>query len=112
VAPTSWKALHIAAAKTVSVTVPVRRGGVLALLAPIPPATISFHASAVVHPAGSAEIASISRELKSLLPEERKDAAVIIELLPKGVFLTYGLGVSLMDMRKPELARASVPVAG
>ena len=112
VAPDSWKARHIAARNRVSVTVPVHRGGVLALVAPIPPATISFHASAVVHPRGSVEIASISRELESLLPEDRKDAGLLIELIPEGQFLTYGIGVSLTDMRKPELAGGAVPVAG
>src|SRR2546423_9898590 len=42
----SWKARHIAASGQVAVTVPVRRGGMMSLLLPIPPATISFHASA------------------------------------------------------------------
>ena len=52
VAPDSWKARHIAASGKVSVTVPVRRGGILSLLAPIPPATVSFHGTATVYPAG------------------------------------------------------------
>ena len=111
VAPDSWKARHIAADKDVAVTVPVRRGGVLALLLPIPPATISFHATAIVHPAGSVKIGALSRRLGSLLPAERRHTATIIELLPEGQFLTYGVGVSLIDMQKPELAQASVPVA-
>ena len=34
VAPDSWKARHIAASGEVSVTVPVRRGGILSLVAP------------------------------------------------------------------------------
>lgn len=111
VAPGSWKARHIAARNRVSVTVPVHRGGVLALVAPIPPATISFHATAVVHPAGSVDLASISKQLESLMPADRKDAGVVIELIPEGQFLTYGVGVSLMEMQKPEVARAVVPVA-
>jgi Pyridoxamine 5'-phosphate oxidase len=53
VASDSWKASHIAASRRVAVTVPVRRGGILSLVAPIPPATVSFHATAIVHPAGS-----------------------------------------------------------
>jgi pyridoxamine 5'-phosphate oxidase-like protein len=110
VAPESWKARHIAASKRVSVTVPVHRGGVLALVAPIPPATISFHAAAIVHPAGSVSIDSLSKELESLLPAERLDNAVLIELIPEGRFLTYGVGVSLTDMQKPEIAEAVVPV--
>lgn len=112
VAPDSWKARHIAARNHVSVTVPVHRGGVLALVAPIPPATISFHARAVVHPAGSLDIATISKELEALLPAGRKGAGVVIELIPEGQFLVYGVGVSLTDMQKPEVARALVPVAG
>lgn len=111
VAPDSWKARHIRAAGRVSVTVPVRRGGVLALVMPIPPATISFHATAIVHPAGSLKIASISKELESLLPRDRRDAGVVIELIPEGEFLTYGVGVPLLDMQNPELSRATVPVA-
>jgi hypothetical protein len=35
---------------------------------------------------------------------------VITELIPKGHFLTYGVGVSLMEMREPELAQAVVPI--
>ncbi len=112
VAPDSWKARHIAARGRVSVTVPVRRGGILALLLPIPPATISFHATAVVHPAGTVNVGSLSKELDSLLPPDRRDAAVVIELAPEGDFLTYGVGVPLMDMQKPELARALVPTEG
>jgi len=38
VAPGSWKAQHVAADGRVAVTVPVRRGGILSLVAPIPPA--------------------------------------------------------------------------
>ena len=53
VAPGSWKARHVAADGRVAVTVPVRRGGILSLVAPIPPATVSFHGTAIVHPAGS-----------------------------------------------------------
>src|SRR5262252_6042338 len=47
VAPESWKARHIAASGQVAVTVPVRRGGLLALVLPIPPATISFQPRAI-----------------------------------------------------------------
>jgi len=109
VAPDSWKARHIAASKRVSVTVPVRRGGILSLVLPIPPATISFHAAAIAHPSGSLKLASISRQLESMVPADRRKAAVVIELTPEGDFLTYGLGVPLMDMQKPQRSQAAVP---
>ncbi len=111
VPPDGWKARHIAASGRVSVTVPVRRGGVLSLVIPIPPATVSFHGTAIVHPAGSPKIGPLAKELASLLPPERRASNCIIEVLPEGTFVTYGVGVSLMQMRSPSAARARVPVA-
>jgi hypothetical protein len=110
VAPDSWKARHIAASRRVAVTVPVRRGGILSLLAPIPPATISFHGAAIVHPAGSPKVRPLLKELGSLIPVERWTSACIIEILPEGAFLTYGLGVPLRRLRDPAAARARVSV--
>ena len=110
VAPNSWKARHIAVSRRVAVTVPVRRGGLLSLVAPIPPATISFHATAVVHPADSPQVGSLVKELGSLLPAERRASACLIEIIPEGAFVTYGLGVSLSKLRDPAAARARVPV--
>ncbi len=111
VATDGWKARQISTGQVVAVTVPVRRGGILSLLVPIPPATITFEARATVHPAGSLDITSLSKDLAKLVPEERKAGSCIIELVPEGRFLTYGIGVSLMDMRVPALARARVPVS-
>ena len=110
VAPDSWKARHVAVDDRVSVTVPVHRGGVLALVIPIPPATVSFHGRAIVHPAGSPEVGPLLDELGSLLPAERRTSAAIIEIVPEGTFVTYGLGVLLAKMRDPSSARARVPV--
>src|SRR5215218_11108938 len=111
VASDSWKARHVAASRRVAVTVPVRRGGLLSLVAPIPPATVSFHATAIVHPAGSPQVRPLLKELGSLLPAERRASACLIEILPEGVFVTYGLGVSLSKMRDPAAARARVSVS-
>jgi hypothetical protein len=108
--PDSWKARHIAATGRVTVTVPVRRGGILSLVVPIPPATVSFHGTAIVHPPGSPRVRSLLDELKSLLPPERQDSATIIEVVPEATFVTYGVGVSLSKMRDPAAARARVPV--
>ncbi len=110
VAPDSWKAQHIAVSGKVAVTVPVRRGGILSLVAPIPPATVSFHATATVYPAGSPQIRPLLEELGALLPTERRTSTSIIEVIPEGAFVTYGLGVSLLKMRDPTAARARVAV--
>jgi hypothetical protein len=112
VASDSWKARHIMADARVAVTVPVRRGGLLALLAPIPPATISFAGTATVRPAVAADLGSLPGPLASLLPAERRASSTIIEIEPRGRFVTYGVGVSLPRMRHPAAARARVPVAG
>lgn len=105
VAPNSWKALHIPATDQVAITVPVRRGGPLALLFPIPPATISFHARAVV---SAPEVLSSAPELAALVPAERLADCRIIEIFPEGDFLTYGIGTSLLAMRDPAIARSRV----
>jgi Pyridoxamine 5'-phosphate oxidase len=110
VAPDSWKAKHVAASRRVAVTVPVRRGGLLSLVAPIPPDTVSFHATAIVHPAGAPQVRPLLKELGSLIPVERRTSACIIEIAPEGAFLTYGLDVSLSKMRDPAAARARVSV--
>jgi len=106
----SWKARQISTGDEVAVTVPIRRGGLLSLVAPIPPATVSFHAKATVHPAGSVSIGKVPKKLASQLPKERRSAGCLLELAPEGNFLTYGLGVSLRDMAKPETALAHVLV--
>ena len=95
VAPDSWKAKHISADGRVAVTVLVRRGGILSLVAPIPPATISFHGTAVVHSAGSPQIRSVLDALGSLIPPERRASATVIEICPQGAFVTYGLRIPL-----------------
>jgi Pyridoxamine 5'-phosphate oxidase len=111
VAPDSWKARHVAASGRVAVTVPVRRGGLLSLVAPIPPATISFHGAAVVHPAGSPQARTRLRDLASRIPKQRQASGAVLEVVPEGVFLTYGVGVPLRKMLDPAAAQARVPVS-
>ncbi len=110
VAPWSWKARQIADGALVSVTVLVRRGGILALLLPIPPATITFRARAVVHPSGTLDVEALSKDFAKLLPKDRREAAVVLELVPEGRFLAFGVGVSLKDMANPETATSRGPV--
>ena len=102
----SWKARHLAANGRIAVTVPVRRGGLLALVAPIPPATISFHGHATVHPAGT-----LLDRMARTVPPERRTSASIVEIEPEGEFVLYGIGVPLSRMRDASASRARVPVS-
>lgn len=111
VAPNSWKARHIALNGRVAVTVPIRRGGLLSLLFPIPPAVVSFHGNAIVHPAGSRDLQVPLQTLDALVPPERRASASIIEIAPVGQFATYGVGVSLSQMRSPALASGRAAVS-
>lgn len=111
VAPDSWKARHIALDAHVSVTVPVRRGGLLSVLFPIPPATITFSAAASVRPPGAFDLNAISARLARLIPSETAQRSALIELTPSGQFLTYGIGVPLMQMRDTAQARGRAPVS-
>jgi hypothetical protein len=108
-APDSWKAKHIASSGRVAVTVPVRRGGALSLVVAIPPATVSFHATATVYPPGSPQLRSLPKELMALLPAERRSGGSVVEIVPEGTFVTYGLGVPLMKMADPDAAGGRVP---
>ena len=110
VATDSWKARHIATSADVAVTVPIRRGGIMSLLLPIPPATVSFPAHAVVHPAAALRDFPVVK-LAKLIPPERRAACAIIEICPVGHYLTYGLGVPLTRMRDTTRSRARVAVA-
>jgi hypothetical protein len=112
VAPDSWKARQIETDQLISVVVPIRRGGLLVFLMPIPPATVSFRARVRVRPMGSIDVETTSSALAHALRELRHTSNVILELLPQGRFLTYGVGVSLLAMRDPALAQGSVPTNG
>lgn len=106
----SWKARHIALNEWVSMTVLVRRGGLLSLVAPIPPATISFRGTAVVHPQEA--LATLPKVVEKLLPSGgSKEKFRIIEIRPAGDFVTYGIGVSLRTMLRPEEASGRAPVS-
>jgi pyridoxamine 5'-phosphate oxidase-like protein len=107
VARDSWKARHVAADGRVAVTVPIRRGGIMSLLLPIPPATVSFPAEAVVHPGRT--IHDLPR-LARLVPAERRSDCAVLEIRPIGHYVTYGLGVPLRHMREPARSRARVAV--
>jgi len=111
-AATDWKVAHLRHQPEVSATVPVRRGGLLALVAPIPPATITFRATAQLLTPDDAPDAVRRRLLRGVTePDGERGGVVLVRLTPHGDFVTYGIGVSLRVMADTERARGRVPVA-
>ena len=111
-AATDWKVDHLRHQPEVSVTVPVRRGGLLALVAPVPPATVTFRATAQVTAVGDAPPAVRKRLLHGLTDADAaRGGTVMVRLTPHGDFVTYGIGVPLRTMMDTERARGRVPVA-
>ena len=110
VKPDSWKARSIKDGQVVAVTIPIRRGGILSLFLPIAPAAISFHARAIVHAPGTLDEVS-RRQFMPYHPEDVRKWATIIELVPEGRFMTYGIGVPLTAMTKPDIALRHAPLS-
>jgi hypothetical protein len=111
VAGDSWKAQHIPRNPSVSVTVLIPRGGPLALLFPIPPATITGHGSAALLQPEEAPEGVLGQALRGVDDRDRGPSRLrVLEVTLEGEFLTYGVGVPLMRMRHPEDARGHAPV--
>jgi hypothetical protein len=62
-----------------------------------------------VYPPGSPQLRSLPKELMALLPAERRTGGSVVEIVPEGTFVTYGIGVPLMKMADPDAARGRVP---
>ena len=108
---TSWKARHIARNSHVSLTVTIPKRIPFFPWVRIPPATISFQGEASIHSPDEIP-ADVGRALLRGLEgsTELMKSACVIRVKPQGRFLTYGVGVSLWTMRKPEQARGYAPV--
>jgi hypothetical protein len=107
----TWKARHMAANPHVSVTIPIAKRVPIMPWLKIPQATITFQGTARVFPAAEA-----SPELLRAIFQHKADdremvaGSCLVEITPVGEFVTYGVGVRLMDMREPEKARGRAPV--
>ena len=107
----AWKTRHIAQNGHVSVTVPIAKSIPLMPWIKIPAATITFAGEASVHAAAAVE-PDLLRALFRGMAEDPEQVArtAVVEITPVGDFVTYGVGVSLMQMRFPEKARGRVAV--
>ncbi len=110
---TSWKARHIEQNPNVSMTVAIPKRIPFMPWIRIPAATITFQGTAAIHDPQElpGEIShALLRDIE--VDKEAVSRLCIIQITPKGDFLTYGVGVSLRKMRHPERASGRVPVKG
>ena len=105
--PGAWKTKHITGNSHVSLTIAVPKRVPFLPWIKIPAATITF--------SGTARILTKSEVGGELLErlyrhEEGRAEWCAIEVTPQRDFITYGIGVSLLQMRFPEKARSRAPV--
>lgn len=106
----AWKARHATHNPNVSMTVCIPRRLPFLPFIQIPAATITFNGTARVLDMREvpADVISWLRHGAHETPE--LESMCMLEVTPKGDFVTYGVGVSLLTMRNPIEARGRAPV--
>ncbi|MFW9877287.1 MAG: pyridoxamine 5'-phosphate oxidase family protein [Candidatus Thorarchaeota archaeon] len=99
------KAKNIRVNNKISVTIPFRKN-FLHKIIPAPPAEIHFKAIAEFTSKDNDTAKKVME--KVLIYNEKagiEDGTVWIKIIPSNIIATFGVGVKLLDMRKPEKAR-------
>lgn len=108
----AWKVKHIERNPGVSLTIPITKRIPLMPWIKIPAATITLSGTANVRENDEVKPAIFAKLYRGMVVEDAaKAASCIIEVIPERDFLTYGVGVSLMEMRDPTKAMGRAPVA-
>jgi hypothetical protein len=108
----SWKARHIRLNPSVALNVTIPKRVPFMPWIRIPDATIAFRGRARVIDGDAAEPDLAQAMTRATGHEvESLEGICFIEVTPAGHFATYGIGVSLLDMRHPAKARARIAVA-
>ena len=108
----SWKTRHTQNNPNVSLTVPIAKRILFLPWIKIPAATITFSGKARVLAPQDVSPNVKYALLRGLAEDEDRVADMcIIAVEPVGDFVTYGVGMPMMQMRDTEKARNRVPVA-
>ncbi len=108
----AWKVKHIARNPGVSLTIPIAKRVPFLPWIKIPAATITLAGTANVWETREVNPAVLKKLYRDVVKDEQAMAAsCVIEVIPQGEFITYGVGIPLMQMRFPEKARGRVAVA-
>jgi len=107
----AWKTRHVQSNPHVSITVPIAKRIPIMPWIKIPAATITFSGTATVFEAKDMEGDILQALFHGLESDSEKLASMsVLEIEPLGDFVTYGIGIPLMQMRYPEKARGRAPV--
>ena len=91
------KIRNISKNKKVGVTIPFYKNYLHRMISMVPPAAISFRATAEILDIGDIEASALYRKVLNFdLPEGHEDDNVWIRLTPCRVVTCYGVGVSLL----------------
>lgn len=104
---TQWKTRHVAQNPHVSMTVPIARRVPLMPWIKVPATTITFSGSARILDKEQIEPGLLEKLYRH---EEGRDDWCAIQVTPERDFITYGVGISVLQMRFPEKSRARAPV--
>lgn len=108
----TWKVKHIRQNPHVSLTVTIAKWVPFLPWIRVPAATITFAGEARVLDNGDVNPVVLKALYRDVAKDEKALAAsCVIEVTPHGEFITYGVGIPLMQMRFPEKARGRATVA-
>ncbi|MFN2233270.1 MAG: pyridoxamine 5'-phosphate oxidase family protein [Anaerolineales bacterium] len=108
----SWKARHTRNNPHVSITVPIAKRIPFLPWIKIPAATITCSGIAKVLEPKDVEKDTLYALLRGLTEDQERMATMcVIEIEPVGDFITYGVGVRMIEMRDTTKARGRVPVS-
>ena len=111
VAKASWKAKHILLNPHVALNVTISKRVPFMPWIKIPDATIAFSGTGRVLPMSDLDPKLLETLMGRMIDQHGTIAEnCMLEIRPTGHFATYGVGVSLLDMRDPEKARGRAPV--
>ena len=108
-----WKVRHISANPHVSLTIAIDKRVPLMPWIKIPAATITFSGTARVLETGEVPPDLLQDVFSNKDVDDQFIAdSCVIEVTPEKDFITYGVGIPLMQMRYPNKSRGRAPVNG
>jgi Pyridoxamine 5'-phosphate oxidase len=102
----AWKVRHIAADPHVSMTITLPKHVPFMPFIKVPAATITFHGEAEILEVTDVDGMAVKRLFRGLeFDRDVMEETAIIRVVPRGEFVTYGVAMPMMRMRKPSEAK-------